>query len=160
MLVDYGNFYATEINQRIEDTGMEIESVFKSLSEKGLGEIFRDAVMQGSISAASMDSLEPEIAAELKEIFNGASMTEMAPGVYMFGSSCNVTVSQQKRDALRAHRARMLQGRFNRAGANGSRLAHAVKEDLGKLAFLMEKMEILKKEQQFLIANTPVLKIA
>lgn len=159
MLVDYGNQYAAEISQRIEDTGMEIESVFKSLSEKGLGEIFRDAVMQGSISAASMDALEPEIAAELKEIFNGASMTEMAPGVYMFGGPC-ITMSHQKRDALRAHRAKMLQQRFNRAGANGNRLAHALKEDLGKLAFLMEKMEILKKEQQFLIANTPVLKIA
>lgn len=156
----YENSYISIIEEQIDIMSSQVEGVFKSLSEQGLGDIFRAAVMDGRIAPGAIDALSPEVAADLREIFNGVAMEEMAPGVYMWGGAGNVRVSSEYPQG-RTLRAQMMKKLFNKAGANGNVTANAVKGDLAKLAFLLQKIDLLKREKElFASAPAPALKIA
>jgi hypothetical protein len=154
----YENSYISFIDGEILNLTAQVEGVFKSLSEKGLGDIFRAAVMDGCIGMGAIDALSPEIAADLREIFNASSMAEMAPGVLMWGGPSNVRVRTSDYPQGRTVRAQVIKKLFNKAGANGNGLACALRADFGKLAALLERIDMLKKERRFLGAGA--LKIA
>ena len=154
----YVNIEINCINADIENATAQMEAVFENLSGMGLGDIFRDAVMGGSVNEGSFETLSADVAGDLKEAFNGVSFAEMAPGVFMVGGPAIRITSDYPQG--RSLRALMIKKIFAQAASRGNHTAVTIKEDLSKLAALSEKIDLLKKQKAFLIANTPALKIA
>jgi hypothetical protein len=149
----YENTKLNMIENDIAAYGAEMNEVFQHLSNSGLGNIFRDAV-EGGVTEASYEGLDAEVAADLKEVFNGLASLSV---VCVKGVS-NVRICFDNNANTRAILFKKL---FERAARKGNRTAFAVKADVAKLAFLTGKIEILKKEKAFIIANAaPALKVA
>lgn len=149
----YGNTKLALIEADIAACGAEMNEVFQNLAGQGLATVFRDAV-EGCLSEASFEGLDAATTADLKEVFNGLA----ALSVVSVKGVSNVRICFDNNARARAILIKKL---FERAARKGNRTAFKVKGDVAKLAFLAEKIDILKKEKAFLIANGgQVLKIA
>lgn len=140
----YENNKALAIEEQIAALDIQVEAVFRSLGEKGLGDIFRDAVLGGEVSETSFAGLAADVVADLKEVFNGAGMA----------AGGNVRSIGQNKGF--SYRAEMIKNLFYRAAERGNVTAYAVKADLARLAFLAAKMDLLKQEQVRIAAAAAV----